>query len=156
MVTMAQSNNLGTLLDLVAQLEDAAYGFYAKLRERCPDNPEAAELLAAIMEDELLHARVIQDLTQALPSFHREASVPPDLIERLEQTLECLRARDEELFESTDATCSAIEKMESLEFDVVLSFVNVPEFEYDSAASYVRNQAVDHTNKVYRLLRSLG
>ncbi|WP_338669213.1 hypothetical protein [Pseudodesulfovibrio methanolicus] len=153
---MAQSNTLGTLLDLVAQLEDAAYGFYAKLRERCPDNPEVAELLVAIMEDELLHARVIQDITESLPAFQRRTSVPPDLIERLEQTLDSLRGRDEELFESTDATCSAIEKMESLEFDVVLSFINIPEFEYDSAAGYVRNQAVDHTNKVYRLLRSLG
>ena len=152
---MCQSNTLGTLLELMAKLEDTAYAFYAKLRERCPDNPERAELLSAIMDDELLHARVVQDIVGSLPAFRRDTLVSPDLINQLEQTLQCVRGRDGELFASAEATCAAIEKIEALEFDVVLSLINVPEVEFDFSASYARNQAVDHTNKVYRLLRSL-
>jgi rubrerythrin len=153
---MDQSNTLGTLLDLVAQLEDTAYGFYGELRERCPDNPEAAEILASIMEDELGHARMVRDIVGSLPEFSRRAPVPSDLVRRLEQTLEGVRDRDDELFASTDAICAAIERIEALEFDVVLSFVSIPEVEYDLAGGYVQDQSVDHTNKVYRLLRSLG
>jgi rubrerythrin len=156
MSIMAQSNTLGTLLDLVARLEDTAYDFYAKLRERCPDNPETVELLSDIMEDELLHARVIQDIARSLPDFRRATPVPSDVILQLEQTLGSVLGREDELFACTDATCSAIERIEAMEFDVVLSLVNVPEIEYDFTCRYVRNQAVDHTNKVYRLLRSLG
>jgi rubrerythrin len=153
---MAHSNTLGALLGLVAQLEDTAYAFYGKLRKRHPDDPELSEVLSSIMEDELLHARVVRDIAGSLPEFSRRAPVPPDLVRRLERTLECLHGREDELFACTDATCAAIEKMEALEFDVVLSFVSIPEVEYDFAGGYVQNQSVDHTNKVYRLLRSLG
>ncbi|OIQ50353.1 hypothetical protein BerOc1_02284 [Pseudodesulfovibrio hydrargyri] len=156
MSTMSEPNTLGALLDLVARLEDAALGFYAELRERCPDSPEAAELLSAIMDDERLHARTVRDISASLPEFSRQTAVPSDIIERMEQTLEFVQSRDEELFASPDATCAAIERIESMEFDVVLSLVNVPEVEFDFTGQYVRNQAVDHTNKVYRLLRSLG
>ena len=155
MKAMVESNTLETLLGLVAKLEDAAYGFYAKLRERCLDDPEAAELLSAIIDDELIHARVVQDIASSLSASGRQAPVPPDLINQLEQTLKCIRGRDEDLFASVDATCEIIEKIEAMEFDVVLSLVNIPEVGFDFSASYARNQAVDHTNKVYRLLRSL-
>jgi rubrerythrin len=156
MATMAQSNTLGTLLDLVAQLEDTAFGFYRKLRNRCRDNPEVSEILSSIMEDERAHARMVRDIADSLPEYSRQAPVSSDLVQRLERTLERLRGRDEELFASTDATCAAIEGLEALEFDVVLSFVSIPEVEYDFADGYVQDQAVDHTNKVYRLLRALG
>jgi rubrerythrin len=156
MASMSETHTLGRLLDLVAQLEDTAYDFYAKLRERCPDKPEAAELLSDIMDDELLHARVVRDITCSLPDFRRATPVPSDVILRLEQTLGAVLGLDDKLFACSDATCSAIERIESMEFDVVLSLINVPELEYDLTGKYVRNQAVDHTNRVYRLLRSLG
>ncbi|WP_319582320.1 hypothetical protein [uncultured Pseudodesulfovibrio sp.] len=152
---MSKSNTLGTLLDLIAQLEDTAYDFYGRLRQRHADNPEAMKLLSAIMDDELLHARVVHDIIGSMSEFSRQSPVSPDLINQLEETLKGLRSGDEDMFTCSDDTCDAIEKIEALEFDVVLSLINVPEVNFNFSTSYARNQAVDHTNKVYRLLRAL-
>jgi rubrerythrin len=152
---MSESNTLGALLDLVAQLEDTAYGFYAKLRDRFQDRPEAAELLSAIMEDELHHARSVRAIADSLPEFKRRAAVSPDIIAQLEGTIRSIRDHTEDIFASEESIFEAIDRIESLEFDVVLSMVNVPEVEFKFSPGYASNQAEDHTNRIYRLLRSL-
>ncbi|MGE4195456.1 MAG: hypothetical protein AB7E51_18890 [Pseudodesulfovibrio sp.] len=72
---------------------------------------------------------------------------------KLEETLAYVRSKGDKAFESGDDICTAIERMEALEFDVVLSFVSVSEIQFEFTRNYLRNQSVEHTNKIYRLQR---
>jgi len=152
---MADTNTLGRLLVLLSRLETAAYDFYDEFREYHDGDPERGALVADILADEAAHARVVREITASLARVRLDAPVPAALLRDLEDILEMITERDEDLFASADNTCMVIERMESLEFDVVLSFVNVSEIRYEFTRDYLANQSVDHTNKVYQLLRSL-
>ncbi|WP_316898758.1 hypothetical protein [Pseudodesulfovibrio indicus] len=148
---MAADNTLGTLLGLLAQLEQTAYDFYRRLRDSHRSDRELSDILADIMADEVHHARAVQEITDSLPAYRLESPVPADLIRQLEETLTYVHSRGDKAFESGDDICTAIERMEALEFDLVLSFVGVSEIQFEFTRNYLQNQSVEHTNKIYRL-----
>jgi rubrerythrin len=150
---MANHGTLGALLGLLAQLEQAAYDFYRQLRDNHRADRELSDILADIMADEVHHARAVQEITDSLPAYRLESPVPGNIIRQLEETLAYVRSKGDKAFESGDDICTAIERMEALEFDVVLSFVSVSEIQFEFTRNYLRNQSVEHTNKIYRLQR---
>ena len=155
MPTMAEPHTLGRLLELLAQLEGTAYDFYATLRRRYRDNRELYGTLADIMADEVDHTRVVREITESLPGVRLQSPVPADLIWQIADTLDFVHGGGEALFESPEAVCQAIERVEALEFDVVLSFVSLSEINFEFTRNYLQNQSVDHTNKIYRLISCL-
>lgn len=148
---MAERYTLGTLLGLLSQLEQTAYDFYRTLRDTNRFDRETSETLAEIMADEADHARAVREITASLPGYRLESPVPGDLIRQLEETLAHVRDKGHKVFESSDDICFAIERMEALEFDLVLSFVSISEIQFEFTRNYLQNQSVEHTNKIYRL-----
>ena len=148
---MENGHTLGHLLELLEELERLAFEFYRELRLRHLDNHELAVVLSDIMADELHHARVVREIADSLSQGRKQAPVPEETIRGVAETLAYIRTRNATLFDSTDDVCEAIEKIETFEFGVVLSFVDISEIKYEFTRVYLQDQSVDHTNKIYRL-----
>jgi len=146
---MTTTYTLDLLLKLSLELENLAYDFYGELEARFTHKPELAKTLAAIKADEKMHIRVVEEIRKSLTPVRLKMMVPAEPIQQLETALEFIRSTNVNDLKSSDDICDAIERLEAVEFDVALAFVDISEINYDFTKQYLKNQTVEHTNKIY-------
>lgn len=146
---------LGKLIDRAAEMERMAYDFYAALEEQFKSNGEFVACLNGIKEDELLHLRVLTEIKRSLSDVRLLSPVTEEAMKRLVNVLDFLEKTDVTALKTTDEICDAITKLEEVEFDVVMGFVGLEEINFEFTKEYLRNESLEHGNKVFQAQQCL-
>ena len=145
-----QETTLGALIDLALEMEKKAYAFYDSLEKRFSDRAEFVVCVQEVKRDELLHQRVLKEIRDSLSEGRLSVPVDAEPAERLQAVLDFLKDVDVNAFKDAEDVSQAIQTLESVEFDVVLSFVNIDEIDYEFTREYLQNESVAHTDRVFR------
>lgn len=141
---------LGKLIELAIEMERKAYDFYKYLEIRFSDRTEFVECLCGIKEDELLHLRVLKEIKASLSDVRLLAPIPETTMAHMERVRSFLDDLDMDSLNTADQIFDAIQELETVEFDIVLDFVEISEIDFQFTKDYLKSQSVDHMKKVYK------
>ncbi|MDC0336210.1 hypothetical protein OAN24_04885 [Pseudodesulfovibrio sp.] len=145
----AKKMTLGKLIALAMEMEMQAYEFYGALEKRFCGNEQFCTCLSGVKEDELLHLRVLKEIKASLSEVRLLSPVTEESIESMEQALEFIKHLDVGNLTSTEEVCDAIGRLEAVEFDVVMNFVNADEIDFEFTREYLKNESIDHASRIY-------
>ena len=140
---------LGQLIDLAMEVEQKAYDFYAGLEKKFKDNKQFVSCVRGIKEDELLHYRILTEIQEALPKHRLSMSIPEEKIVPVQKVVNFLDTVDLEGMSDVDDVIEAIRILEEVEFDVVMTFVDTEEIDFELTREYLKNESLDHNNRIY-------
>lgn len=143
-------HTLENLLDLAMEMEQQAYDFYAWLEKHFQKNDGFVECLCGIKEDERLHLRVLKEIKASLSDVRLQSPVDPEAVEKVQGILKYVQDLDPSTLRDSESIITAIQTLEAVEFDMVMQFVDMNEIHYEFTREYLRNESVDHTNRIYR------
>ena len=144
------ANSLEHLIDLAMEMEKKAFAFYDGLSRRHQDRPEFIACLDDVKKDELLHQRVLKEIRASMSKARLAAPVDAEPIERLQSVIDFLDEVNVEDLRDADDVSQAINTLESVEFDVVLGFVDIEEIDYAFTRDFLQNESVAHTDRIFR------
>lgn len=150
-----QQLTLGRFIDLAIQMEKQAYDFYKGLEEMYKDNTDLAECFVGIKEDESKHVRILLKIKESLSDIRLLGSVPESAVQRIQNVLEYQEKTDFAALNDADAILDAMRGMEDLEFDVVMEFVDADEIDFELTSEYLKNETIDHANRIFRAQQCL-
>ena len=140
---------LGELIDLAMQMEEQAWKFYDALETTFKDNSEFNQCMAGIKDDETMHLRVLSEIRQSLSPVRLQSVVGQEVIDTVQQVLTYMEGIDFAALTDVEDVIEAIRTLEQVEFDVVLSFVDINEITFDFTREYLKNESLDHSNRIY-------
>lgn len=146
---------LARLIDLASQMERKAYKFYDQLEKEHRSNKGFVDSLAGIKEDELLHLRVLTEIRSSLSDVRLASSVDEESVDKLEALLAFMDTVDVSSLKTADQIIDTIQRLEEVEFDIVMNFVKIDEINFAFTRDYLRNESIDHTNRIYRAQQHL-
>lgn len=147
-----QRTTLGRLIKLAMEMEQRAYAFYDTLEKQFAGVEGVKECMHGIKEDELLHLRVLREIESSLSEVRLLSPVTPSTVENMENTREFMDNLDIDSLDTPDKIYDAVQKLEAVEFDVVMSFVNADEINFEFTREYLKNETVDHAQRVSKAL----
>lgn len=148
--------NLGSLLTRCLRMEELAFDFYGYLIERFSDQAELVTQLKRIRADEADHVRAVKEVLASLTPVRLESHVDEEVYEDLSSTVDYMERVMSDGLDTVDDVYEAITVLEHIEFDVVMKYVDYQEIRFEFTRNYLRNQSVEHTNRIYRALRHLA
>lgn len=151
---MSKQYTLAHLLELSYELEQVAYDFYGALQNRFRHQPELVATLDSIKEDERLHLRMVQEMSDALADSDLSTFVHTDTVHLLERTLEYIRRVDVDSLDATNDIRDAIQTLEAAEIDVVLAYVDESTIGNDFVLENLTDESGSHAKRVQLLLQS--
>lgn len=146
---------LGKLIDLAMEMERLSYGFYEDLAKKYENNSEFVRWISEIKADERLHLRVLTEIRQSLSDVRLGTSVSIDAMDRLQESVAYLKTLNVSNLKSTDEVCDAIQRLEAVEFDVVMGFVGIEEIDFEFTREFLANESVEHGKKIFQAQQCL-
>ncbi len=148
-------NTLGTLIDLAIKMEQTAYEFYDNLEQHFLQNESFVGCLSGIKEDELLHLRVLTEIKASLNDVRLASLVKQESIDKVEHILDYMDTINVADLKTGDEVVEAIRTLENAEFDIVMEFVDADEINFEFTREYLKNESIDHTNRIYKAQQCL-
>ena len=147
-----QRETLGRLIKLAMEMEKRAYTFYDTLEKDFGAVEGVVECMRGIKEDEKLHLRVLEEIRDSLSEVRLQSPVTPSTIENMEKAREFMDNLDMSTLDTADKVYDAVQQLEAVEFDVVMSFVDADEINFEFTREYLKNETVDHAKRVSHAL----
>ena len=146
-------HTLGSLVDLLIEMEDKVGRFYGLLVEKFCESVEFRELTAALQDDEKVHYDFLQRLRQQLANEQLARPVPNLLLTRVLKNIRLLDLAMTDEQGTLGAVLDNINEVEATEFDIVFEVVDARELSPDLYGELLEHMLTSHQEKLLKLLK---
>lgn len=146
---------LGRLIELAMEMEKQAFLFYEALEGNFRDKKDFVGCLSGIKEDELMHHRVLVDIKRSLSDTRLASPVTQVSIKRVVDVLQFLEDLNYPELDDEEKAVAAIQTLEAVEFDVVMDFVDADEIDFEFTREFLKNESLDHGNRIFKAQQCL-
>ncbi len=144
MATQPTTPNIGTLLDMLIEMEQASQDFHLRLQKMFAHQPEAKAVWWQMAADEALHIWLLEQAKASLTPEQRAAPVDPQVWEQVQALMAISPEAVLERIQTLEDAYQAVHELEHYEFGAVLDFLFSEFFPAEFQQAFIRSQLREH------------
>ncbi len=144
MATQPKTPNIGTLLDMLIEMEQASQDFHLRLQKMFAHQPEAKAVWWQMAADEALHIWLLEQAKASLTPEQRAAPVDPQVWEQVQALMAISPEAVLERIQTLEDAYQAVHELEHYEFGAVLDFLFSEFFPAEFQQAFIRSQLREH------------